>query len=148
MTLGRKFDSVLMNRSFKYVSYDFMLGGFMNKYAGIVNRVLLGLLMLVSGLMKIFVIKPEGVIGMLSGIGFPAASFFAWVLILSEIVFGIAILAKWKIEYTVWPPIVILIVAALTVYTGGENGPQWGQILIHLVLASNYWLVGVRSKAK
>jgi len=120
----------------------------MHKYAGVVNRVLLGLLMLVSGLMKVFIIKPDNVTGMLSGIGFPAASFFAWVLILSEIVFGIAILAKWKLEYTVWPPIVILLVAAFTVYTGGENGPQWSQILIHLVLVSNYWLIGTRSKNK
>ena len=120
----------------------------MHKYAGIVNRVLLGLLLLVNGLLKVFVIKAENVAGMLSGIGFPVASFFAWVLILSEIVFGIAILAKWKLEYTVWPPIVILLVAAFTVYTGGENGPQWGQILIHLVLASNYWLIGTHSKGK
>ncbi len=120
----------------------------MYKYAGIVNRVMLGLIMLVSGLMKLFVIKPENVTGMLSGIGFPAASFFAWILILSEIVFGIAILVKWKLEYSVWPPIVIMLVAIFTIYVGGEKGPQWSQILIHLTLASNYWLIGSRTKAK
>src|SRR3989344_71576 len=113
----------------------------MHKYAGVVNRVLLGLLMLVSGLMKVFIIKPDNVTGMLSGIGFPAASFFAWVLILSEIVFGIAILAKWKLEYTVWPPIVIMIVAAFTASWG-----NWPTVLMHLVIASNYWMLGMRAR--
>ncbi len=120
----------------------------MYKYVGIVNRVMLGLVMLVSGLIKLFVIKPENVAGMVSGIGFPVASFFTWVLILSEIVFGIAILTKWKLEYSVWPPIVILLVATFTIYFGGEKGPQWSQILIHLTLASNYWLIGSHTKAK
>ena len=69
-----------------------------NKNAGTVNRVLLGLLMLVPGLLKIFIMKPAAVVGMLSGFGFPVPTFFAWVLMLSEIVFGIAILANWKME--------------------------------------------------
>lgn len=119
-----------------------------NKYAVTVNRVLLGLIMLVSGLIKLFVMKPSAIVGMLASIGFPAPSFFAWVLILSEIVFGIAILIKWKLEYSVWPPILILLIATFTVYTSGQNGPKWGQILIHLALASNYWMIGVNSKRK
>jgi uncharacterized membrane protein YphA (DoxX/SURF4 family) len=102
----------------------------------IANRWLLGLLMLVPGLMKLFVMKPSAVVSMLSGIGFPAASFFAWVLILSEIVFGIAILANWKMEYSVWPPIIIMLVAAFTVAWG-----NWPTFLMHLVIASNYLLI-------
>ena len=47
-----------------------------NKYAGVVNRVLLGLLMLGAGLVKLFVFGSDGVAGMLSGMGFPAAPFF------------------------------------------------------------------------
>ncbi len=109
-----------------------------NKHAGTVNRILLGLVMLVHGLMKLFVMKPAAVVGMLSGFGFPAPSFFAWVLILSEIVFGIAILLKWKLECTVWPPVVILVVASFTAHWA-----NWGNMLVHLALASNYFMLGV-----
>ncbi|MGV8142567.1 MAG: DoxX family protein [Candidatus Pacearchaeota archaeon] len=107
------------------------------KHTGTVNRILLGLLMLIPGCLKLFVMKPSAIVGMLSGIGFPAATFFAWVLILSEIVFGIAILLKWKLEYTVWPPIVIMLVAGFTVAWG-----NWPSFLMHLVIASNYAMLG------
>ena len=111
------------------------------KYAGTVNRILLGLVMLIPGLLKLFVLKPAAVVGMLEGIGFPVAAFFAWVLILSEIVFGIAILARWKLEYTVWPPIVIMLVAAFTV-----SWANWPLFLMHLVIASNYWMLGTHTR--
>lgn len=103
------------------------------------NRILLGLLMLIPGLLKLFVMKPAAIEGMLSGIGFPVPMFFAWVLILSEIVFGIAILANWKMEYSVWPPIVILLIAAFTVYWG-----NWPTFISHIVICSNYLLYGMR----
>lgn len=113
-----------------------------HKNIATINRILLGLVMLVPGLLKLFVIGPSAVVGMLSGnVLFSwAPSFWAWVLILSEIVFGIAILARWKLEYTVWPPIVIMLVAAFTVAWG-----NWPTFLMHLVIASNYWLL-VKSK--
>ena len=108
-----------------------------------VNRVLLGLLVLVAGLMKLFVVEPSGVMGMLSkNVLFAwAPGFWAWVLILSEIVFGIAILASWKLKYTVWPPIVIMLVAAFTVYWG-----NWTTMLMHLVIASNYLMLSYKSR--
>ncbi len=107
--------------------------------AKIVNRILLGLLMLVPGLIKLFVFKPTGVTSMLSGLGFPIPMFFAWVLILSEIIFGIAILANWKVEFTAWPPLIILVIGGLV--TPDWSNPQWPTILLHLVVASNYWLL-------
>ena len=109
------------------------------KTAWTVNWVLLGLTMLIPGLLKLFVMKPSAVVGMLSGISLFAWApmFWAWVLILSEIVFGAAILAKWKLKYTTIPPMIILIVAAFTVYWG-----NWPTILIHLALASSYWMLG------
>ncbi|MEK6908547.1 MAG: DoxX family protein [Nanoarchaeota archaeon] len=102
------------------------------------NRILLGLVMLVPGLLKLFVIGSDAVVGMLSSnVLFSwAPGFWAWVLILSEIVFGIAILASWKLEYTVWPPIVIMLVAAFTVAWG-----NWPTFLMHLVIASNYLIL-------
>ena len=116
----------------------------LNKNALTINRVLLGLAMLLPGLLKLFVMKPEAIVGMLGGLGFPAATFFAWILILSEIVFGAAILLNWKLNYTTIPPAIILIVASFTVHWG--NIPtDWSTlpaVLVHLGLASNYWLLG------
>lgn len=114
-------------------------GGIKIMCVKLVNRILLGLLMLVPGLVKLFMVKPSGVTGMLTGMGFPLPMFFAWILILAEIVFGIAILANWKLEYTAWPPIVILLVATLT--TMNWSSPQWSTVLLHLVAASGYWML-------
>jgi len=102
------------------------------------NRIMLGLVMLIPGLLKLFVWKSASVVQMLSGITLFAwaPTFWAWVLILSEIVFGIAILANWKTEYTVWPPIVIMLVAAFTASWG-----QWPLVLMHIALASSYLLL-------
>ncbi len=110
------------------------------EYAGVANRILLALLMLISGLLKLFVIKPSGVVGMLTGLSFPAPTFFAWILIGGEIIFGLLILVKWKIEYVVYGPIIILAVAMFKVAWG-----QWSSVLMHLVIISNYWLLGVKA---
>jgi uncharacterized membrane protein YphA (DoxX/SURF4 family) len=106
-------------------------------YFKLVNRVLLGLLMLVPGLMKLLYIGPSQVAGMLSGMGFPAPTFFAWILIFAEIGSGLAILARWKLHYAVWPPVVILLVAGFV--TASSN---ISSLLLHLVAASNYLLLG------
>jgi len=102
------------------------------------NRWLLGLTMLIPGLLKLFVSSPSGVFNMLSGnVLFSwAPMFWAWVLILSEILFGIAILAKYKLEYTIIPPMIILLVAAFTVHWG-----SWSSFLLHLLAVSNLALL-------
>lgn len=107
----------------------------------LINRILLGLVMLVSGILKLFVIGPDAVTGMLSGMALFAwaPAFWAWILILSEIIFGIAILAKYKLEYTVWPPVIILVVASFTAHWA-----NWGNMLVHLALASNYAIWGMK----
>lgn len=58
------------------------------KHLQTINRVLLGLVMLVPGLLKLFVTGSSGVTGMLSGIALFswAPAFWAWILILSEII--------------------------------------------------------------
>ena len=111
------------------------------KHLKLVNRILLGLVMLIPGIMKLFVLGPTAVTAMLAGFSIPAAGFLAWILILSEIVFGTAILANWKLKYTVWPPIIILVVAAFTAMINNI-----AQILVHIALASNYWLISSNSK--
>lgn len=110
----------------------------------LVNRILLGLLMLVPGLMKLFVMGPSAVTSMLDGMGFPVPVFFAWILILSEIVFGIAVLANWKLQYTAWPPAFILAVATLvTIPWSNLAQTQLPSVLLHLVAITNYWWLGV-----
>lgn len=111
--------------------------------AQLVNRILLGLLMLVPGLTKLFVFKPSGVTSMLSGLGFPAAALFAWILIIFEIGSGLAILANWKVEVAAWPPVIILITAALVTTPWSQTDKiQLSSLLLHLVAASGYWLLG------
>ena len=102
-----------------------------------VNWVLLGLVMLVAGAMKLFVMGSGAVAGMLSGLGFPGAGALAWVLIVAEIASGILILARYKLDIVTWVPVVILVVATFTAWRG-----DWGNMLIHLALASNYVVLG------
>ena len=102
------------------------------------NRIVLGLVMLVPGLTKLFVNGSEGVSGMLSGMFLFswAPMFWAWILILSEILFGLAILANYKLKYTVIPPIIILLVAAFLVSWG-----SWGSFFLHLAAITNLALL-------
>jgi len=82
-------------------------------YGHTLLRVTIGLLFLIMGFSKFA--NPSGIIGMLGSIGFPAAAFFGWLLLLSELVFGALILIGYKVRYTAWPLAIILIVAVLTV---------------------------------
>lgn len=110
----------------------------------VANRILLGLLMFVPGMVKLFN-GSEGVSGMLSGIFLFswAPGFWAWVLILSEIVFGIAILANWKIEKTKYPPVIILTVAVLfvTIKWDSIGSTPWSSLIFHLLAIVNYLML-------
>lgn len=108
-------------------------------YFALGNRILLGALELSAGLLKLFVLGPAAVVVMLSGLGFPVPGFFAWVLILAEIGCGAAILAGWKLKYTTIPPAIILTVAGILVFR-----TDLVFLLVHLVVASNYLLIGMK----
>ena len=99
------------------------------------NRILLGLLVLVPGIMKLFVMGPGAVAGMLSTLSLFAwaPAFWAWILILSEILFGIAVLANYKLKWTTIPPAIIMTVAGFSFYINNMS-----MLLLHLVAASNY----------
>lgn len=107
------------------------------KTAWTINWLLLGLVMLIPGLLKLFVMKPAAIIGMLSGLGIPAATFFAWVLIIGEIGSGALILAKWNLHKVVWIPMIVLLVATFTVHWA-----NWTNMLVHLTLVANFWVLG------
>jgi putative oxidoreductase len=95
-------------------------------------RVTLGALFLVMGINKFQ--DPEGIIGMLGGIGFPAAAFFGWLLLLSEIIFGAAILVGYKVRYTAWPLAIILAVALVTVtIPSPDQGIMSANFYFHII---------------
>lgn len=102
------------------------------KYGPLVLRIGLGVLFIIPGFMKLM--NPAMIIGMLGEIGFPAAAFFGWVLLLSEIIFGISVLIGWKVRYTTWPLSIILLVAAISVWIPmlGENPMAPVVLLLHL----------------
>jgi putative oxidoreductase len=89
-----------------------------SKYAPTLLRIGLGLLFLLPGLSKLS--NPAGIIGMLGGMGIPAATLMGWILILSEIGFGGALLAGYQTKKVVWPLLVIMVVALLAVHI-----PAW-----------------------
>jgi len=101
------------------------------------NWILLGLLMLIAGLIKLFVMGPNAIVGLLNGFGFPVPVFFAWILIIGEIGSGALILSRWNLKYVVYVPMIILAVAAFAASWG-----NWPIFILQLVAVSNYWLLG------
>lgn len=85
-----------------------------SEYAPAILRLALGLLFIVPGLSKLA--NPGMIIGMLGGMGFPAATLLGWIVILVEILGGVAVLVGWKLKQVVWPLVVILAVALFAVH--------------------------------
>ena len=77
-------------------------------------RIVVGLLFFLIGIIKLT--NPSGIIDGLSALGLPAPAFFGWLMLLVEIVFGLSVLLGWKVRYTVWPLVVIIIAAILIVW--------------------------------
>lgn len=96
-----------------------------------VLRVLLGLLFIVPGVGKL--LNPSMPIGMLTSLGFPVPVFFAWLLLLSELVFGLCVLLGWKVKYTVWPLVIVLAVALFTVTIPSAADGNWVSVIFHLI---------------
>lgn len=119
-----------------------------NKHSPNVNRIALGLLFTVAGLVKLFAFKPAGVEGMLSGMGFPLPMFFAWVLILVELLGGLSLLFNYKARCSSYLLMVVMIVAAFTAYLPNfsDNLKLWSSFLLHLVAATNLWVIASDSE--
>ncbi|MBI4141039.1 DoxX family protein [Candidatus Woesearchaeota archaeon] len=84
------------------------------QYGPSILRLALGPLFIIPGVMKLM--NPGMIIGMLGQIGFPAPTFFGWLLLLSEIIFGASVLVGYKVKLTVWPLVIVLAVATITVH--------------------------------
>ena len=91
-----------------------MKGKDCKQYASSILRLVLGPLFIIPGIMKLT--NPGMIIGMLGGLGFPVPVFWGWLLLLSEIFFGTSVLVGWKVRYTVWPLVIVLVVATITVH--------------------------------
>jgi len=92
-------------------------------YGFFVLRALLGLMFFFAGLGKFLTVQRIGnadLATMIGNIGFPWPGIFAWILIFSEMVFGLLLLIGWKTKYTVWPLAFILLVAVLGVVIPGS----------------------------
>ena len=78
-------------------------------------RVTIGVLFIITGYNKL--LDPNQVSGMLSGITLFAwaAVFWTWVLIISELLFGVLILIGYKVKYTTLPLAFVLLVAVFTI---------------------------------
>lgn len=101
------------------------------KYGHVALRVTLGLLFLVPGLQKLM--NPGMISGMLGGLGFPAPAFFAWLLLLAEIVCGAALIVGYQVKWAALPPIVVLLVAILLVHLPDPSPMKWIDVLFRLV---------------
>ena len=93
-------------------------------------RIGLGLLFIFPGIMKLM--NPGMIIGMLGGMGFPLPMVLGWLVIIAEVLGGIALLAGYKVNYVVWPLVVILVVATVAVYLP-DLAKNATQVLFHLL---------------
>ncbi len=90
----------------------------MKKYAPFALRLGIGGLFLTTGMLKL--VDPSAITGMLSNFGFPGASFWAWLLILTELVCGAAVLVGFKLKWVTVPLALVLVVASVLVAAGGN----------------------------
>ncbi len=81
----------------------------MKEYSPFALRIGIGGIFLIAGIMKLM--DPQLIVGMLEGFGFPAASFWAWLLILVELLCGAAVLTGFRLKYSTVPLAVVMFVA-------------------------------------
>lgn len=110
----------------------------MKEYASLMLRIGIGGLFLTIGIFSI--ISPAGVKEMLANLGFPIASFFAWLLILIELLCGAAVLVGWKIKWVTIPIALVLFVSMVISPLGGFAHPLKDAALLLATIA--LWLLG------
>ena len=85
----------------------------MKEFGPFALRIGVGGIFLTTGIMKI--LNPPMVVGMLENMGFPGPAFWAWLLILAELLCGAAVLVGFKLKWTTIPLAIVMIVAMSTV---------------------------------
>jgi len=104
----------------------------MKKYASLLLRIGLGGLFLAAGIMKL--LDPAMFTGMLEGMGFPMAAFFAWIVIVVEVLGGASVVAGFKLKWSV-PPLALILLVAVGLGAGGV-GVVMSNIALIFCLAS------------
>ena len=108
-------------------------------------RVTIGFLFLITGYGK--VTNPDGVVGMLTGFGLPIPIILAWILILSELIFGALVLVGYKVKYTAWPLAAVLLLAWILV-----SIPKFGVLtpfaMFHLIGAAGAITIALTGPGK
>lgn len=100
----------------------------MNEYGPTVLRLVLGLLFIIPGIDKLI-----GTLGGGHAIAGLLGTGLTWVLLLVEIIFGLAVLLGYKLKYTVWPLIAVLVVATILVHLPSDEPMKVINILFHLL---------------
>ena len=114
-------------------------------YGLIILRLGLGILFIYTGIAKLFFSTPSGVSQFLGGLGFPLPILFAWILILAELLGGIALVIGFKAKWASALLGIVIIVAILTVQIkalAGQNAIQFFKDLTILTSLIAVYILG------
>ncbi len=109
----------------------------MKEYGPFALRIGIGGIFVITGIMKLM--NPPMIVGMLESLGFPAPSFWAWLLILVELLCGAAVLTGFRLKWAAVPLAIVMFVAIVV------NLDQIMIVLNNLVILSglvSLWLSG------
>jgi putative oxidoreductase len=84
----------------------------MKQFGPFALRIGVGGIFVFAGIMKL--LNPPMVVGMLESLGFPGPAFWAWLLIIVELVCGAAVLTGFKLRWVTIPLAIVMIVAIST----------------------------------
>jgi hypothetical protein len=73
---------------------------------------------------------------------------WAVILIVGEIGSGLSILARWKLKYVKYIPVIILgvVVLTMTIKWSSIGQTSWSSLLFHLIAISNYLMLSIWNK--
>ncbi len=81
----------------------------MKEFGPFALRIGIGGIFVFAGIMKLM--DPSMVVGMLEGMGFPGPAFWTWLLIIVELLCGVAVLTGFQLKWTTIPLAVVMFVA-------------------------------------
>ena|SRR3989344_5522534 len=114
-------------------------------FVGTLNRVILGLLLLVPGLFKLISVTPANFASAFAFL--PSPIFVSWVWILAEVIIGLMVLFSIMPRFSsVIAALMMLLIVGFTqvqwMNLAGMNGGNWASTLVYLAAATNYLLFG------
>lgn len=114
------------------------------------QRVLTGGAFVIAGCTQLFLIGNDRLELLFMQLGLPLAFLLAWLVPLVGLGAGIAVICNYRVRHTAWPALLLALGAAFTVYWYGpgsiKGAPNWTQVFVHLVLASNLLVLALSAK--